>query len=186
MSTDGMPVTDEMLLNNIADGDRDAFAAFYDRQAPRVFALLLNITRSRTEAEDALQETFAQVWASARRYDASRGAPLSWLLQIARSRGIDTLRKRDDAPQVQDRHAVAAPTGDALESRELVDRTDAALRRLSDRERQLIRLAFFDGLTHQEIARQQGMALGTVKSHIRRGMQQMRTLLRVSADRGAL
>src|SRR5579885_2433377 len=89
-----MTATDQELLGRIAARDREAFAAFYDRYAPRAFGLILRVLRNRTDAEDVLQEAFLQVWNQAGRFDPARAAPDVWVLLIARSRAVDRLRKK--------------------------------------------------------------------------------------------
>src|SRR5262245_18000424 len=98
-----MTTSDDELMRRIAARDRDAFAALYDRPAPRAFGLVLALLRNQADAEDVLQEAFLQVWDLAPRFDPARGAPVGWVLMIARSRALDRLRRRkpsgDDPPE---------------------------------------------------------------------------------------
>jgi RNA polymerase sigma-70 factor (ECF subfamily) len=170
-----MPLTDPELLRRTADRDRSAFATFYDRYAARVFGLALHVLRNRTDAEDVLQETFLQVWHQAGRFDPVRGCAEAWVLLLARSRAIDRLRKRPAAPDAASPEPAGAPDpGRDLERGEEAGQVRAAVNGLPAEQRDLIRLAFFDGLTHTEIARRLGLPLGTVKTRIRLGMNRLR------------
>jgi RNA polymerase sigma-70 factor (ECF subfamily) len=170
-----MPPTDPELLARTAARDREAFAAFYDRYAARVFGLALHVLRNQTDAEDVLQETFLQVWRQAGRFDPARGCAESWVLLLARSRAVDRLRKRPPAAADDGREPAAGtdPAGD-LERREEAGRVRSAVGGLPAEQRDLIRLAFFDGLTHDQISRRLGLPLGTVKTRIRLGMIRLR------------
>ena len=170
-----MPPTDPELLRRTADRDRAAFAAFYDRYAARVFGLALHVLRNRTDAEDVLQETFLQVWHQAGRFDPARGSAEAWVLLLARSRAIDRLRKRPAAPDAPTPEPTDTPDpGRDLERGEEAGRVRSAVNGLPAEQRELIRLAFFDGLTHTQIARRLGLPLGTVKTRIRLGMNRLR------------
>jgi len=174
-------LTDLDIVQKIARREPEAFTTFYDRHSPMIFAFLCRLLRERTEAEDALQETFWQVWRQAGSHDSSRGSPLAWLVQIARSRGLDRLR------QVRLRaHRDAGPIEELQERLLSQDSTDAktieqdtqqvvrrALSRLPLEQREAVNLAFFDGLTHQEIAKQLRTPLGTIKTRIRLGMRKL-------------
>jgi len=176
---DSMEASSTELMSRMVAGDHSAFETIYDRYAPRVFGLLMKILGHRGEAEDVLQETFWQLWSRVSDYEAGRASPHVWLVQIARSRAIDRLRRR--------RNHEALALDSELPSREdacgVVDRLEAAkvarktLVRLPEEQRTAIGLAFFCGMTHEEIARQQCLPLGTVKTRIRRGMQRLRELL---------
>lgn len=177
---------DEQLLARAAQGDREAFAEFYGRHAPRVLGLLMTMLGRRAEAEDVCQEAFLQAWRQAARFDADRSPGLAWLLVIARSRALDSLRRRraqDSAPRGGEREAPVADTDFELADTATPART--ALARLPEEQRSVIALAFYGGLTHEQIARQQGLPIGTVKTRIRRGMIALREFLhkdsRVSA-----
>ncbi len=170
-----MVPSDQDLLGRTAARDRVAFGALYDRYAPRAFGLILRIIRNRTDAEDVLQETFLQVWNQASRYDPTRSAPDVWLLLIARSRAVDRVRKR----QVATREDVPDPaTHDdpdtALVQREDAERVRTALDALPPEQGDLIRKAFFGGRTHEQIATELNLPLGTVKTRIRLGMIRLR------------
>lgn len=173
-----MSAPDELLVSQIAAGDREAFAQFYERYAGRVFALLIRRVGNRAEAEDALQDTFARVWVCASEFDGERGTPLVWLIRIACSRGIDVIRCRPRVPA----HGRAAPrqAEDAslvVDRADLINRTERAMEQLSSIQRELLLAAFYGGRTHEQLAQDRGLPLGTVKTHIRRGMQRLRECL---------
>jgi RNA polymerase sigma-70 factor (ECF subfamily) len=171
------------LIARIARGDRDAFGRFYDAFAARAFGLIRRVVRDPGAAEDVLQEVFWQVWREAAQYDPGRGRPEAWLLMRARTRAIDRLRsmrRREQtfvmpldesaAPPAQG----AAPSSAAVEERGAIE---SALDRLPDPQRQVIELAFFEGLTQSEIAVRLGEPLGTVKTRARLGLERLRRAL---------
>lgn len=168
--------TDAELLTRIAaDRDAAAFAALYDRLAPRVLGLLLRVLRNRTDAEDVLQEAFLQAWNQAARFDPARSVPLGWVLMIARSRATDRLRKKPFATAEQPPDLPHQPDPTAgLQAGETVGQVSAALQSLPPEQSEPIRLAFYDGLTHEGIAVKLGLPLGTVKTRIRLGMARLR------------
>ena len=135
---------DLAALARMAQGDGDALAELYDRHARPVYSLALRILRDVRDAEDIVQEVFAQAWRQASRYSASRGVVAAWLMTLARSRAIDRLRARDDLPLLQ---------------------------------RVAIELAYFEGLTHVEIADRLEQPLGTVKTRIRLALGKLREVL---------
>lgn len=179
-----MERTDEMLMSAIASRDREAFAEFYDRHSPRVLGLLLAVARDRTLAQDALQEAFWHVWARADDFNAALGTPLTWLTMIARSRGLDLARRarvRRAQPLSESSPAMiwASESGDEL--CEEARRARSALEQLPEEQRSVIVLAFYRGLTREEIAELQGIPVGTVKTRVRAGVRRLRELLAPAA-----
>jgi RNA polymerase sigma factor (sigma-70 family) len=172
-------------IDRIVHQDTQALEALYDATAARVHGLVLRITRRPALAEEVVEDTFWQVWRQAPRFDAGRGKPLAWLLAMARSRAIDALRRdqRFDHDELADDDGLPRAAGSEDQPQDLLQATRGAqalhdaLAELGARERQLVSLAFFRGLTHEEIAQQQGMALGTVKSLIRRALLALRRRL---------
>ena len=174
---------DVELLKAIAARDEAALAQLYDRYRVILFGLLMRILNNREEAEDVLQEVFLQVWRRAADFDETRGRPFTWLVTLARSRGIDRLRTlaarervavagaRDEAEVVSD------AASDTLRS-EQRDVVNNALAQLPDEQSQLLLLAYFDGLSQSEIAERLGAPLGTVKTRMRTGMMKLRELLK--------
>lgn len=175
-------------IDRIARQDERALEALYDATAARVNGLVRRLTQRPALAEEVLEETYWQVWREAPRFDATRGRPITWLLSMARSRAIDTLRREQrfryealpedgEEPAAAGSDATTPTPQDLLEATRGHAHVHAALASLEPRARQLVALAFFRGLTHEEIAAQQGMPLGTVKSLIRRALQQLRRVM---------
>lgn len=173
----------EALLVRIANRDEAALAAFYDATVSRAYAVARRFTQESWAAEDVVAEVYLQVWQQAERYDVGRGSVWAWLLMMCRSRALDLLRRRDQADlnAAPDslREELSSSEGplDLLETLDRRERVHAALAELEPVERQLLALAFFRGLTHQEIADQTGMPLGSAKTVLRRAMQRLKGLL---------
>ena len=170
------------LLARIAAQDQPALAAFYDVTAGRVYGLALRIARSEALAEEISGDVYLQVWKNAASYNAERGHPLAWLMVMTRSRALDQLRRVDPAES----HAEPELLADAVDEndpRNLLAAVQehgalhAALAALPAVHRQLLALAFFQGLTHSEIAAHTRLPLGTVKTHVRRALQTLRAAL---------
>jgi RNA polymerase sigma-70 factor (ECF subfamily) len=175
-------VSDVDLLHAIARGDEVALARLYDAYRVILFGLLVRILNSREEAEDILQDVFIQIWRRAKDFDEKRGRPFTWLVTLTRSRAIDRLRLlgarqrlATSAAQDQTEEASDALT-DTIRSgqKEIVQR---ALADLPEDQKQTLVLAYYEGLTHSEIASKVGAPLGTVKTRIRSGMIKLRALL---------
>lgn len=176
----------ERCLQLAAGGDERAFAELYDATAPRVFGLVLRILVDRAQAEEVAQEVYLEAWRSAHRFDAARGAAISWLLRIAHARAVDRVRAsqsqrdRDARIGVRDTDVpideVAEHSETALESA----RAKRAMAELSEPQRRAIELAYFGGLTQTEIAERTGVPLGTVKTRLRDGMRRLRETLGVT------
>jgi RNA polymerase sigma-70 factor (ECF subfamily) len=173
------------MVKKIAGREPEAFAAFYDFHAPKVFAFLCRLLGNTHDAEEALQETFWQVWRQAGGYDSTRGTLMAWLIQIAKTRGLDRLRqirksdRRDGGPieDLRDRLAVEKPTEDEVLTQETRHVVRKALGDLPLEQREAVTLAFFDGLTHIEISKQLKEPLGTIKTRIRLGMKKLQETL---------
>jgi RNA polymerase sigma-70 factor (ECF subfamily) len=172
---------DAGLLRAVARGDESAFARVYDRYSPILFGLLLRILRSRSEAEDVLQEVFLQVWQQARSFDPARGRAFTWLVTLARSRAIDRLRAVDsreraalrsteDAPPTPERQEWAEDVAIRAERAEAVR---GALAELPDEQRQVLVLAYLEGMSQSEIAAAKNQPLGTVKTRTRSGLKKL-------------
>ena len=185
------------LLARVGMGDRACFSALYDRTSGHLLAVVLRIQRNRALAEDLLQEVYVSVWKAAGSFDAARSQPLTWLTHIARNRAIDSLRRAQTQPQLEsttrdndDERPDAAESmadsgpgplellGLASQKREL----SACMERLTPPQRQSVALAFFDGLSHAEVAAQLREPLGTVKSWVRRALATLKGCL----DRAAV
>ena len=178
MQPDGeaQPGVDPLLPLLVASqgGDQGAFRKLYDAARRRLFGLAMTIVNGPADAEDVVAETFVQAWRDARNYDRARGSVMTWLLVICRSRALD-LRRRQRVP-MEDIDDIVPP---ALEQEDWPDepgsrRIARGMARLSQVQRQLVALAFYRGMTHQEIAEATTLPLGTIKSHIRRALQTLR------------
>jgi len=173
---------DVALLKAIAARNEAALAQLYDRYRAILFGLLMRILNNREEAEDVLQEVFLQVWRKATDFDENRGRPFTWLVTLARSRGIDRLRTlaarervaETSAREVSEDISDAATDAFKSEQRGLVTK---ALSQLPDEQKRPLMLAYFDGLTQSEIAARLGAPLGTVKTRMRTGLISLRELL---------
>lgn len=175
---------DQASLARVARGDQLAFAELYDRHARLIFSFALRILQERADAEDVVQEVFAQVWAQAARYDASRGAVAAWMLMLTRSRAIDRLRARRARPETAAESETAENVADLsatqdleLLSAEQVGRLQRALKDLPEAQRTALELAYYEGLTHAEIAQRLAEPLGTVKTRIRQAVIKLRESL---------
>lgn len=170
-------------IESVADQDERALAALYDATVSRVFGLVRGIVRDSALAEEVVEDAYFQVWRQAVRFDPARGKPLTWLLSMARSRAIDALRRevRFDHDALED-HAFE-PSSAAPPADELLDlarhRADLhqALMLLGAQPRQMVSMSFLRGLSHEEIADQMELPLGTVKSQIRRALLALRAAL---------
>jgi RNA polymerase sigma factor (sigma-70 family) len=190
------------LLARSALGDRAAFQRLYERTSGHLFAVVLRIQRDRALAEDLLQEIYVNVWRAAASFDASRSQPLTWLTSIARNRAIDSLRRANTQPQLQSVHTSADDDGDETTMYDqladqgagpldLLSRASDAralsqcMGGLSAQQRQSVALAFFDGLSHAEVAEQMRQPLGTVKSWVRRALLSLKACLEGAVQRDA-
>lgn len=172
---------DARLLGQVAGGDREALAALYDRFTPLLFPVALRITGGQSDAEDVLQETWVQVWRRASSFDASRGSVPAWLMTITRSRALDLIRSRTARSK---REEIAEPPkqtapdpGQSAESASVREKLRAAFRELGPERAQVLKLAYWEGLSQSEIAERTGSPLGTVKSWTRQGLERMRKIL---------
>lgn len=185
------------LLARSGLGDRAAFGQLYERTSGHLFAVVLRIQRDRAQAEDLLQEIYVSVWKAAASFDAARSQPLTWLTHIARNRAIDSLRRAQAQPRTEsltatddddrpDPHEALASDdpgpldllGQACDKRELT----RCMEHLSAAQRQSVALAFYDGLSHAEVAEQLREPLGTVKSWVRRALQTLKGCLERAAQ----
>lgn len=173
------------LLARMANGDEPALADFYERTVAKAYGLAVRIVGVAAQAEEVVADTYHQAWREARRYDAARGAPMAWLLMMCRSRALDALRARDPAMLHEDPASLVEealqPRGgdpvDLLAACEERATLHGALAQLSPPQRQMVALAFFRGMTHEEIAAHAALPLGTVKSQIRRALDVLRRAL---------
>ncbi len=178
-----------VIIRRVANMDQMALAEFYERTSPLVYGLVRRIMNNPSVAEEVTLDVYLQVWRQADRYSDSRGSPMTWLIMMARSRAIDSLRSRNKETLEQPLNPAAQfvdRTPNAEENLAAQDRQHivrSALNALTPVHREAIELAFYSGLTHTAIAEKLGQPLGTVKSWIRTGMIQMREHLHVQGKR---
>lgn len=165
------------LVARVADHDPAALEALYDSSAARLYGLARRITGETGAAEEVVADAYWQAWQQAGRYDVARGRVLAWLLTICRSRALDWRRRQDQAethPEPErlrpDLYEGDNDPLDLLHAMQRASRVHNALTRLDETPRRLLTLAFFQGLTHQEIAAHTGLPLGTVKTILRKTM----------------
>ena len=176
---------DATLLQAVALRDEAAFGELYDRLSRPVFSLVVRVLRSRAEAEEVLQEAFWQVWEHAPDFRVELGSPFSWVVTIARRKAIDRLRANsrhtrriEEAQGLRNDDDFVTPVAlESLAADERGEAVRAALAKLNPAERRAIALAFFDGLTHSEIALALRAPVGTIKARIRRGMLKLKPAL---------
>ena len=183
-------------LGQVLRGDQSGLARLFDHFSSRVFSIALRILRNEQDAEEAVADVFAQVWRRASDFDRARGTVDAWVLRLAHSRAIDRLRRRrarpdlDTALHPDDPEAPYEVARDpaqellaGLETQSLVRQAFAILK---PEQQRCVALAFLEGLSHQEVAERIGMPLGTVKSHVRRGLMAMRTFLQERGHESAI
>jgi len=173
-------------IARMACGDESGMERLYDGTLGHVHGLALRMTRDQDAAEDVVADTYLQAWQQAGRYDATRGTPLAWLLNMARSRALDFLRRRGAVMAADDTFTradleCALSADDPLSlviALQRDERLRSAIGALSPVAQRLLGLAFFRGLSHGEIADLTGLPLGTVKSHLRRAQDSLRATYR--------
>lgn len=176
MDTGEATGVDLELLERMAARDESAVGVFYDRHARLLFGLILRMLRNRAEAEEVLQEVFVQAWTKVDTYNASLGAPVAWLVRIARNRAIDRLRS--NLVRQRTVEAMAPDSGERSEAYSPRSEEQIAVARalatLPVEQRELIEHAYFEGLTQVELAKRFSLPLGTVKTRVRSGLTALR------------
>lgn len=179
------PVSDS-VLPRIAAGDPAAVPDCIARYGGLVWSLARRFLGNPADAEDAVQDVFIELWKNAARYDPTRSSEPTYITMIARRRLIDRKRRAGRAPAAQalpDEPVGPPPKGDRIEIEDEASRAAAVLSELRDDERRVIQMAVYNGFTHEEIAARTGMPVGTVKTHIRRGLIRVRERLGAGGDR---
>lgn len=179
---------DRRLVRSVAGGSSDALGQLYDRYASTVYGLAKRVVHVAEDAEEVVQDVFAQIWRDAGRYQASRATVAGWVVMLTRARAIDRLRARHARPDVGQgtdsgpvRVAAASPDPENVSiSSEEAGHVRQALTGLPDPQRELVHLAYYEGLTHTEIAERTGVPLGTVKTRLRDGMIRLRQVMGVT------
>jgi len=183
---EGDQPSDASLMERILARDSRALELLYDRYARPVYSLVLRIAQQPASAEEIVQDVFLQLWRNAKRYQATRGPLEPWLFTVARNRALDFLRlKREKQRRREDSDdfsilpaAVAGPhPEDALDQARRGEQVRSRMASLPEPQRRALELAFFEGMTHYEVAATMGEPLGTVKSWIRGGLQRLRESL---------
>jgi RNA polymerase sigma-70 factor, ECF subfamily len=170
--------TDGELIQRAADGDRSAFEDLYRRYARPVFGLALRRLGDRGRAEDAVQETFTSIWRSAASYKPDRGPGAPWVYAVARNAIVDRARSRTEIPaEIPDEPAREDGPSDRAEQSWVQWRVHAALEELPEREREVLTLAYWSGLSQSEVAEFLGIPLGTVKTRTRSALAHLSDIL---------
>jgi RNA polymerase sigma-70 factor (ECF subfamily) len=171
------PAADEdgELLTRVLRGDEGAMAVLFDRYSKIVYSVSLRVLRDTASAEDVMQEIFMQIWRNPNSFVSTKGSLGGWLAVVARNRSIDTLRRKRPSEQVEEMNLASSYNlADEAERSILMERARAAVKLLPTEQRKTLEMAFFDGLTHTEIAEMTGDPLGTVKTRIRSALLSLR------------
>ncbi len=175
----GELVSDWSLLERVVRKDESALSALYDRYSGLVFSEAKRILRDTGAAEEILQDLFYQIWRTAERFDAARGSLAGWLLVAARNRAISKLRRKTGKTEELNENGVILKFD--LESHAsqnlLLDKVRAVMGSLPETQRQALEFAYFEGMSHTEIAEKTGQPLGTVKTRIRSAMETLKQVL---------
>src|SRR5215468_824984 len=166
---------DMRLVARVRAGDQQALAELYDRYSSVVYGVSLRILQDTGAAEDILQDIFLQLWRKPDAFDSSRGSLAAWLAVIARHRAIDRLRQR--RPETDIEEVIIAGNTDLRDETErtlVIEKVRSALNEMNADQRKALEMAYFQGLTHTEIAEKTGEPLGTIKTRIRSGLQALR------------
>ena len=166
---------DAALLAMVQKGNESAMASLFDRYSKVVYSVALRVLRDPASAEDVLQEIFMQIWRNPDSFIATRGSLGGWLAGVSRNRSIDALRRKRPTEQVDDM-ALASPynLADEAERNSMMEKARTVIHLLPTEQRKTLEMAFFDGLTHSEIAEMTGDPLGTVKTRIRSALLTLR------------
>lgn len=171
----GQLAEDARLLNRVRERDQAAMATIFDRYARMAYSVAFRVLSDPAQAEDVMQDVFFQLWQSPESFATGRGSLGAWIAVVVRNRAIDVLRKRRPSDPVEE---VVLPAGvdvaADVEQHTMVQRIRTVLRGLPAEQRTTVEMAFFDGLTHSEIAEQTGDPLGTVKTRIRAALTSVR------------
>jgi RNA polymerase sigma-70 factor, ECF subfamily len=171
-------ITDSTLISRVRAGDEDALAALHDRYAQVVYSVALRVLGETTEAEDILQEIFLQLWRNPQTFDSNRGSLGAWLAVITRHRAIDHLRRRRPESDIEDVIVAVDTRLEQTTDRNMaIAKIRAVVERLPVEQRKPLEMAFFEGLTHSEIASKTGEPLGTIKTRIRSALLTLRKAL---------
>jgi RNA polymerase sigma-70 factor (ECF subfamily) len=178
---------DAMLVHQLLQRDVDAFEQLYDRHSRIVYALVLRIVQQAATAEEVVQDVFLQLWRNARQYDTRRGPFAPWLMVLARNRALDHLRLKSERQRRREDQSEELPQAisvprfeQALDEKRRAEQVRTLMGSLNSQQRKAIELAYFEGLSHSEIAAALKEPLGTVKSWIRNGLLRLKEGLRAA------
>ncbi|PSL36615.1 RNA polymerase ECF family sigma subunit [Labedella gwakjiensis] len=177
----------QQLVARIASGDQLAFGDFYDRLAPRVFAIVRRVLVDPSQSEEVTQEIFVELWQSAPRYAPNKGGVTTWVMTIAHRRAVDRVRAsqasrdRDLRVGIRDHSIDYDSVAETAELRLENQRVKRALEKLTDLQKQAVTLAYYGGYSHSEVSEMLGVPLGTVKTRIRDGMIRLRDEMGVAS-----
>lgn len=178
------------LIQRIGDGDRASFEQFYERYNGVLFSTAFRVLNDPTDAEDVTQEVFIMIWNKAGLYDPSRGKPLTWAVTMTRNKAIDKLRSLQRRFRLKEEAGKELGASEMVHERQPIDDVDSAeqavlirnaVNKLSAEQREVIEMAYFKGLTQNEIADRLKEPLGTIKARIRRGMLKLKKLIAPAA-----
>jgi RNA polymerase sigma-70 factor (ECF subfamily) len=172
------PSTPDELLTRVAGGDQLAFAELYDQTAPRVLGLVKRLLKDHAQSEEVTQEVFLEIWQTATRFDTARGSASSWMLTMAHRRAVDRVRA-SQAGRDRDLRIGVRDLDTDFDS--VTERVERALGRLTELQRQAVRLAYYGGYSHSEVAAMLGVPIGTVKTRLRDGMIRLRDEMGVAS-----
>ena len=164
------------LLAATAEGDKNAFSRLYRLTSPKLYAIALRILKIEGQAQECLQEAYLSVWRQAATYQEGKAAPMTWLVTIVRNRALDMLRRQRHElrrEEVELDMLSAPPSGESVDSLAI----EKCLQLLREDQRQCLQLAYYEGLTHPELADRLSHPIGTIKTWIRRGLEQLRQCL---------
>lgn len=170
------------LLKQVSEGDGDAFASLYQATHLKLFGICVRILRRKELAEEILQDVYVRIWDHAGDFDPERASPITWMATIARNRALDEVRKRqpvfaDDMAGVDEISDDARTPAEQAEASDDLKRLEDCLAKLDAERREAVRLAYLDGFSRAELAKRYGKPVGTIKSWLRRSLQQLKECL---------
>ena len=170
------------LLGRVAAGDREAFTALYEHTSAKVYGVIVRIVNNRSSADEVMQEVFVKVWQRAGEFDSQRASPITWMATIARNRAIDEIRRAKplrivETPEPIDIAADLDHPLDSAERSETLQALIACLNRLGEERREIILLAYYRGLSREDLAQRFGRPVPTIKTWLHRGLAQLKTCL---------
>jgi RNA polymerase sigma-70 factor (ECF subfamily) len=176
------PTDLERLMSAVAAGDREAFAALYRATSAKLYGVALRILRRRDLADEVIQETYVRIWKNAATFDPARASPITWMVTIARNRALDEVRRAkplalDQTPEAFDVADEAMLASERVEAASDLARLRACLDGLEPERRDIVRLAYLDGLSREELGARFGHPPGTIKTWLHRSLKQLKACL---------